>query len=68
MLPRGEVALIVAGIGLASGVIGRDVFGVAIVMTVVTTVLAPLLLIRAFRGGSGLRSDEKDDPADRSSQ
>ncbi len=55
MLPRGEVALIVAGIGLASGVIGREVFGVAIVMTVVTTVLAPVLLVRAFRGGSGLR-------------
>ncbi|MDA0676547.1 MAG: cation:proton antiporter [Chloroflexi bacterium] len=55
MLPRGEVALIVAGIGLTSGVIERDEFGVAIVMTVVTTVLAPILLIPAFRGGSGLR-------------
>ncbi len=62
MLPRGEVALIVAGIGLGSGVIGRDVFGVAIVMTVVTTVMAPLLLTRAFRGGSGLSSDAPDDP------
>ena len=65
MLPRGEVALIVAGIGLASGVIGRDVFAVAIVMTVITTVMAPLLLVRAFRGGSGLRSPEIDDLADR---
>ena len=67
MLPRGEVALIVAGIGLASGVIGRDVFAVAIVMTVVTTVIAPLLLVRAFKGGSGLRSPEIDDLADRPS-
>ena len=57
MLPRGEVALIVAGIGLSSGVIGRDVFGVAIVMTIVTTVLAPLILVRAFNGGSGLRKN-----------
>lgn len=56
MLPRGEVALIVAGIGLTSGVIGQDIFGVAIVMTVVTTVLAPVFLIPAFRGGSGLKS------------
>ena len=66
MLPRGEVALIVAGIGLTSGVIERDVFGVAIVMTVVTTVLAPILLVPAFRGGSGLRAgedDEGEDPA-----
>ncbi|MDP6666553.1 MAG: cation:proton antiporter [Dehalococcoidia bacterium] len=57
MLPRGEVALIVAGIGLTSGVIGQDVFGVAIVMTVITTVLAPVFLIPAFRGGSGLKAD-----------
>ncbi len=56
MLPRGEVALIVAGIGLTSGVIGQDIFGVAIVMTVVTTVLAPVFLMPAFRGGSGLKS------------
>jgi Kef-type K+ transport system membrane component KefB len=57
MLPRGEVALIVAGIGLTSGVIGQDIFGVAIVMTVVTTVLAPVFLIPAFKGGSGLKKD-----------
>ncbi|MBN4064822.1 cation:proton antiporter [Dehalococcoides mccartyi] len=57
MLPRGEVALIVAGIGLTSGVIGKDIFGVAIVMTVVTTVLAPVFLIPAFKGGSGLKSE-----------
>ena len=56
MLPRGEVALIVAGIGLSRGVIGSDIFGVAILMTVVTTFLAPILLVPAFRkGGPGLR-------------
>ena len=63
MLPRGEVALIVAGIGLTSGVIGQDVFGVAIVMTVVTTVLAPVFLIPAFKGGSGLKNGEKSEAA-----
>lgn len=62
MMPRGEVALIVAGIGLAASppIIGRDVFGVVIVMIVVTTVLAPILLVPAFRGGSGLRSSEEE--------
>ena len=49
MLPRGEVALIIAGIGLASGVIGQQIFGVGILMTVVTTVLAPIMLVPAFR-------------------
>ncbi len=56
MLPRGEVALIMAGVGLARGVIGADIFGVAIMMTLVTTVIAPLLLVPAFRtGGEGTR-------------
>ena len=56
MLPRGEVALIIAGIGLAAGVIDRQIFGVGVLMTVVTTVLAPILLVPAFRRkGSGLR-------------
>lgn len=64
MLPRGEVALIVAGIGLTSGVIGQDIFGVAIVMTVITTVLAPVFLIPAFRGGSGLRADTDGEGAE----
>jgi Kef-type K+ transport system membrane component KefB len=61
MLPRGEVALIIAGIGLTSKVIGQDVFGVAIVMTVITTVLAPVFLIPAFKGGSGLKNVEKNE-------
>ena len=60
MLPRGEVALIIAGIGLAAGVIGQDIFGVAVVMTVVTTIIAPVLLIPAFRGGSGIKADAED--------
>ncbi len=54
------MALIIAGIGLTSGVIGQDIFGVAIVMTVVTTVIAPVFLIPAFRGGTGLKSESDD--------
>lgn len=49
MLPRGEVALIVAGVGLAEGVIGKSIFGVSIMMTMVTTLLAPICLIQAFK-------------------
>jgi len=62
MLPRGEVALIIAGIGLSAGVIGKDIFGVAIVMTIFTTILAPIFLIPAFKGGSGLRNEPEDKP------
>jgi Kef-type K+ transport system membrane component KefB len=56
MLPRGEVALIIAGIGLSRGIIESDIFGVAILMTVITTLLAPIILVPAFKsGGSGRR-------------
>jgi len=61
MLPRGEVALIVAGIGLSTHCIGQDLFGVAILMTMVTTLLAPPLLVRSFRNqSSGLKHTEQE--------
>lgn len=41
MIPRGEVALIIAGIGLSSGILSSDIFGMVIVMTIITAVLAP---------------------------
>ncbi|HID05575.1 MAG TPA: cation:proton antiporter [Armatimonadetes bacterium] len=57
MLPRGEVALIVAGVGLARGAINNQEFGVAIMLTFVTTMLAPIILVPLFRKAeSGLRS------------
>lgn len=56
MIPRGEVALIVAGYGLTRGVVNQDMFGVAIMMTLITTLLAPIFLVPAFqRQGSGLK-------------
>ncbi|WP_428939465.1 cation:proton antiporter [Fontivita pretiosa] len=54
MMPRGEVALIVAGVGLSRHIIGENVFGVSIMMTLLTTIVAPMLLVPAFAcGGSG---------------
>ncbi|MSQ09912.1 MAG: cation:proton antiporter [Dehalococcoidia bacterium] len=50
MLPRGEVALIVAGTGLSSGLIDRQLFGVAVLITLLTTLPAPWLLERSFGG------------------
>lgn len=48
MLPRGEVALIVAGVGMSQGYIGADMFGVVIMMTLITTVIAPPALVWLF--------------------
>ena len=59
MAPRGEVGLIVAGIGVSEGLIGQDLFGVAILMTIATTLIAPAVLVRAFRNNApGLRRDQ----------
>ncbi len=55
MLPRGEVTLIVAGIGLASGAISHDLFGVAVMTMLVASVTAPPMLVGAFKGGSGYK-------------
>jgi Na+:H+ antiporter len=54
MISRGEVGLIVAGYGLAAGVIEREVFSVMVVMVLVTTMVTPLLLRMVFPGrGAG---------------
>ena len=49
MVPRGEVGLIVASLGLGLGVIGSDLYGVVVVMTLVTTVLTPPILAPMMR-------------------
>ncbi len=55
MLPRGEVTLIVAGVGLSSGAIGQNLFGVAIMTLLIASVIAPPTLVASFSGGDGLR-------------
>jgi Kef-type K+ transport system membrane component KefB len=48
MISRGEVGLIVAGYGLANGIIGPDVFSGSVLMVLVTTMITPPLLRLAF--------------------
>jgi hypothetical protein len=55
MQPRGEVTLIVAGIGLSAGAIGQDLFGVAILTLLVSTIAAPPMLVASFNGGPGYK-------------
>ena len=64
MLPRGEVALIMAGIGVSSGVLGADLYSVTIMMTIGTTALAPAVLALSFKGDtSGLRAQTESEEA-----
>jgi Kef-type K+ transport system membrane component KefB len=49
MMPRGEVALIVALVGLNSKIVTQSTYAIVVFMTAVTTVLAPPLLRYLFR-------------------
>jgi Kef-type K+ transport system membrane component KefB len=48
MISRGEVGLIVAGYGLANGIIGRDIFSASVIMVLATTMVTPPLLRLVF--------------------
>jgi len=50
MVSRGEVGLIVAGIGLEQKVIPEDVFSIMVLMVVATTLVTPILLRFSFLG------------------
>jgi Kef-type K+ transport system membrane component KefB len=48
MISRGEVGLIVAGIGVQRGVINQDIFSIMVLMVVVSTLVTPVLLRLTF--------------------
>jgi Kef-type K+ transport system membrane component KefB len=49
MMPRGEVALIVALVGLNSHIVTERTYAIVVLMTAITTMLAPPLLRYLFR-------------------
>lgn len=49
MVPRGEVGMVVAQIGLSIGVIPKNVYAVVVFMSVATTMIAPVMLKLAYR-------------------
>ena len=62
MTPRGEVALIIIGIGLSYGVFTEETTGVAILMILVTSLLSPVQLDRLMRKKrSGVRESVQID-------
>jgi Kef-type K+ transport system membrane component KefB len=44
MIPRGEVTLIAASLGLGLGILSQDVFGVLVAVVVLTSLIAPIAL------------------------
>ena len=49
MIPRGEVGMVVAQLGLSLGVIGQNIYAVVVFMSVATTLVAPPFLKLAFK-------------------
>jgi Kef-type K+ transport system membrane component KefB len=65
MVPRGEVGLIFANIGLTAGVLSSEVFGALLLMVVGTTFLTPPVLKLAFNrwGSTAPDTGPRLDPA-----
>jgi Kef-type K+ transport system membrane component KefB len=53
MIPRGEVGLIFAGIGLSRGVIDQGLYAACVGMVMITTIIAPLWLQAVYRKRPG---------------
>lgn len=69
MVPRGEVGLVVAGLGLTSGAIGHEIYSVVVGMAIATTLIVPPLLPplvrRAEPDVARPNHDDRPSPADR---
>jgi len=65
MMPRGEMALIVAGTGYAAGYLKPSEFGVAVFMAFMTSLIAPPLLVASLaspKPGHKSRREEEHAP------
>ena len=49
MISRGEVGLIVAGVGISAGVLTSDIYTTVIIMVALTTIITPIWLKKSFR-------------------
>ena len=49
MISRGEVGLIVAGVGVSAGALSTDIYTSVIIMVAVTTIITPILLKMAYK-------------------
>ncbi|MFQ6003414.1 MAG: cation:proton antiporter [Candidatus Zixiibacteriota bacterium] len=59
MVPRGEVGMIVASIGLGMGVISSDLYSIVIFMVIVTTLLTPPVLAKMISKGFVKKKEEE---------
>jgi len=58
MVPRGEVGIVVAQIGLGLGAVSNATFGIVLFMAVATTLIAPPFLVLLFKGEKSEKEEE----------
>jgi len=58
MVPRGEVVLIIANLGLKKGIVSQRIFAVSVLMVLVTTLIAPPLLKLFFHRAENTENGE----------
>lgn len=49
MISRGEVGLIVAGVGVSAGIFTEDVYTSLIIMVAASTIITPIWLKQAYK-------------------
>ncbi len=65
MISRGEVGLIVAGVGLSAGILTSNVYSTIVLMVAATTIITPIWLKLEYRkdlkGGGNINEDSDED-------
>ncbi len=61
MTSRGEVGLVIAGLGLASGVIGQDIYAAVVGTVILTTILSPILLKATYKNSGYISNGTKQE-------
>lgn len=62
MVPRGEVGLVVVGIGFTAGIVEGSLYGAIVMMVAATTIVAPALIGPVFGAPRGPRRPAADGP------
>lgn len=60
MMPRAEIVIIIAEIGLLNGIFSQDIFSMAILLVLVTVLITPVLLKLVFREKPKLELDNPE--------
>ncbi|MDC0927617.1 cation:proton antiporter [Nitrosopumilus sp.] len=68
MISRGEVGLIVAGVGVTAGVLTSEVYSTIIIMVVVTTIITPIWLKIEYRKEQKNDSNESNKTVEQKSE